>query len=57
VSVTGEYKWATASFNTIGEDYASTGLQRAARDLWARSGLGPGDVDVALFYDAFTPPC
>ena len=57
MSVTGEYKWATASFNTIGEDYASTGLQRAARDLWARSGLGPGDVDVALFYDAFTPPC
>jgi hypothetical protein len=31
--------------------------QRAARDLWAPSGLGPGDFDVALFYDALTPPC
>lgn len=55
VSMTGEYKWATASFNTIDEVYASTGHRRAARDLWARAGLGPGDVDVALFYDAFTP--
>ena len=55
VSMTGEYKWATASFNTIDEDYASTGHRRAARDLWARAGLGPSDVDVALFYDAFTP--
>lgn len=55
VSMTGEYKWATASFNTVDEDYASTGHRRAARDLWARAGLGPDDVDVALFYDAFTP--
>lgn len=55
VSMTGEYKWATASFNTTDEIYATTGHRRAARDLWARAGLGPGDVDVALFYDAFTP--
>jgi acetyl-CoA acetyltransferase len=55
VSMTGEYKWATASFNTVDEVYASTGHRRAARDLYARAGLGPGDVDVALFYDAFTP--
>ena len=55
VSMTGEYKWATASFNTVEEVYASTGHRRAARDLYARAGLGPGDVDVALFYDAFTP--
>ena len=55
VSMTGEYKWASASFNTTGEVYASTGHRRAARDLYARAGLGPGDVDVALFYDAFTP--
>ena len=55
VSLTGEYKWATASFNTIGEDYVSTGQRRAARDLWSRAGFDPDDVDVALFYDAFTP--
>jgi acetyl-CoA acetyltransferase len=55
VSMTGEYKWASASFNTAGEVYASTGHRRAGRDLYVRAGLGPGDVDVALFYDAFTP--
>ncbi len=53
--MSGEYKWGTASFNTNGEDFVSTGQRRAARDLYTRSGLGPGDVDVALFYDAFTP--
>jgi acetyl-CoA acetyltransferase len=55
VSETAEYKWDTASFNTRGEDYASTGHRRAARDLYSRAALGPEDVDVALFYDAFTP--
>jgi acetyl-CoA acetyltransferase len=54
-AMTGEYKWATASFNTLDEDFVSSGHRRAARDLYARAGLGPGDVDVALFYDAFTP--
>jgi acetyl-CoA acetyltransferase len=55
VAMTGEYKWGTASFNTIDEDFASTGHRRAARDLYLRAGSGPADVDVALFYDAFTP--
>jgi acetyl-CoA acetyltransferase len=55
VAMTGEYKWATASFNTVDDDFVSTGHRRAARDLYARAGLGPPDVDVALFYDAFTP--
>jgi acetyl-CoA acetyltransferase len=55
VSMTGEYKWATASFNTVDEDFVSTGHRRAARDLYERAGVGPDDVDVALFYDAFTP--
>ncbi|MBS1677752.1 MAG: lipid-transfer protein [Actinobacteria bacterium] len=27
----------------------------AARDLYARAGVGPGDVDVAMLYDHFTP--
>jgi acetyl-CoA acetyltransferase len=55
VSMSGEYKWGTASFNTEDEDFVSTGQRRAARDLYHRAGIGPGDVDVALFYDAFTP--
>jgi acetyl-CoA acetyltransferase len=55
VSMTGEYKWGTASFNTVDEDFVSTGHRRAARDLYQRAGLVPGDVDVALLYDAFTP--
>jgi acetyl-CoA acetyltransferase len=27
----------------------------AARDVYAQAGLGPGDIDVALFYDVFSP--
>ncbi len=27
----------------------------AARDVYARAGMGPEDVDVALFYDVFSP--
>jgi acetyl-CoA acetyltransferase len=55
VSTTGEYKWATISFNTVDEDFVSTGHRRAARDLYARAGVAPTEIDVALFYDAFTP--
>lgn len=55
VAATGEYKWATASFNTVDEDFVSTGHRRAARDLYQRAGLGPEDIDVALIYDGFTP--
>lgn len=55
VSTAAEYKWATASFNTVDETFASTGHRRAAKELYSRAGLGPDDVDVAFFYDAFTP--
>jgi acetyl-CoA acetyltransferase len=55
VSESAEYKWDTASFNTLAEDFVSSGHRRAARDLYIRAGIGPEDVDVALFYDAFTP--
>jgi len=34
--------------------YASGGCQVVARDLWARAGIGPADVDVAMIYDHFT---
>lgn len=36
------------------EDYASSGARTVARDLYARAGVGPADVDVAQFYDNFT---
>lgn len=31
------------------------GAPRVARQLWAMAGVGPEDVDVAFFYDFFTP--
>jgi acetyl-CoA acetyltransferase len=31
------------------------GAPRVARQLWDMAGIGPGDVDVAFFYDFFTP--
>jgi len=36
------------------DDYASAGARGVARRLWARAGIGPGDVDVAQVYDHFT---
>lgn len=55
VSMTHEPKWGNAGWSPPGEVYASTGHRRAAAELYERAGAGPGDVDVALFYDAFTP--
>ncbi len=34
--------------------YTSGGGQPVARDLWARAGIGPDDVDVAMLYDHFS---
>jgi acetyl-CoA acetyltransferase len=34
--------------------YTSGGGKPVSRDLWARAGLGPTDVDVAMLYDHFT---
>ena len=34
---------------------AEDGAPRVARQLWETSGLRPADVDVAFFYDFFTP--
>ena len=35
--------------------FLETPSTSAARDLFAAAGVGPGDVDVAQIYDAFTP--
>jgi acetyl-CoA acetyltransferase len=56
VSMHHEYKWsATGGFSQVGETFVSTGHRPAATELYERAGMGPDDVDVALFYDAFTP--
>jgi acetyl-CoA acetyltransferase len=34
--------------------YTSGGGRPVARDLWARAGIGPTDVDVAMVYDHFS---
>jgi acetyl-CoA acetyltransferase len=36
-------------------DRADDGAPRVARQLWAMAGIAPQDVDVAFFYDFFTP--
>lgn len=55
VSMHHEHKWGFAGFNQLDEAFVSTGHRPAAAELYARAGLGPDDVDVALFYDGFTP--
>lgn len=36
------------------DDYTSTGFQSIARRLWARTGLGPQDIDVTQLYENFS---
>ena len=40
--------------NVADEIYATGGGEEMANRLWAKAGLGPGDVDVAQLYDHFT---
>jgi len=40
--------------NVADELYATGACEEMADRLWAKSGLGPGDVDVAQLYDHFT---
>jgi acetyl-CoA acetyltransferase len=35
--------------------FLDTPSRWAARELWARAGVRPSDIDCAQFYDAFTP--
>jgi acetyl-CoA acetyltransferase len=55
VSMHHEHKWGFAGFNQLDEIFVSTGHRPAATELYERAGVGPDDVDVALFYDGFTP--
>ncbi|MDQ3148234.1 MAG: lipid-transfer protein [Actinomycetota bacterium] len=38
-----------------GDELGATPARWVAPELWRRTGLGPEDVDVVQFYDAFTP--
>jgi acetyl-CoA acetyltransferase len=54
VAMSAEYKWGINSFNTVDDIFATTGTRRAAEQLYRRAGMGPGDVDVAMFSEAST---
>jgi acetyl-CoA acetyltransferase len=54
----GGFRWGQgflSSHSMPDEAYASAGQREVARDLYATACAGPGDVDVALIYDHFTP--
>lgn len=51
----GDWGQAITWMNMPDETFASSGHRPVARRLWDASGLGPGDVDVALLYDHFSP--
>ncbi len=52
----GARDWGRSMYwlNMPDEDFASSGHASIARHLYARAGLEPRDVDVALIYDHFT---
>jgi acetyl-CoA acetyltransferase len=53
----GERAWGRSMYwmNMPEEHFLSSGHRSVARDLYAQSGLGPADIDVAEIYDHFTP--
>jgi acetyl-CoA acetyltransferase len=53
----GTRDWGRAFFwlNQTEEAFTSAGAVHVAERLWATSGYRPGDIDVALIYDHFSP--
>ena len=53
----GTRDWGRAFFwlNMPDDDLATAGSEHVARRLYARAGVTPGDIDVALLYDHFSP--
>ena len=53
----GERDWGRSLYwmNMPEESFLGSGHRSVARDLYAQSGLAPGDIDVAQIYDHFTP--
>ena len=51
-------RWGSAIFTYFqmpDEYFASSGNRPVAKRMYEMAGMGPGDVDVALFYDHFSP--
>jgi len=56
-AMAGDGRWGRG-MNWLGMDddlFTTAGTRRTADELYAKSGLTPGDVDVALLYDHFSP--
>ena len=54
----GSGRWGPGIFRycqTPDEEFASSGHRPVAERLYEMAGVGPGDVDVALLYDHFSP--
>lgn len=51
----GAWGSAIAWLNMPDDIFASSGHRSVAADLYAKAGVGPGDIDVAEMYDHFTP--
>jgi len=46
--------WGDLLENDDDDQYATAGFRQTARKLWERSGLTPGDIDVAQIYENFS---
>ena len=44
-----------SSYNQHDDDFASSGQREVSQMLYRLGGVGPGDLDVAMIYDHFTP--
>ncbi|MFT3964958.1 MAG: thiolase [Sphingobium sp.] len=53
----GSGDWGRSFFwlNMPDEMFTSAGAEHTAKRLYAQAGIGPGDIDVALLYDHFSP--
>jgi acetyl-CoA acetyltransferase len=52
---TGSHSSLLGSFQMPEETFASAGNRDVAKQVYKMAGIGPEDIDVALFYDHFSP--
>jgi acetyl-CoA acetyltransferase len=46
--------WGDLLENDDDDQYATSGFRQTVRDLWSRTGLTPGDIDVVQIYENFS---
>jgi acetyl-CoA acetyltransferase len=54
----GGFRWGEgilSGHNMPDDDYPTAGQRATAEEVYRIAGMGPADVDVAMFYDHFTP--